>query len=192
MRLEDISIHVWIQENNIKTETGIPIDFKQPPFLFHPYTDTASKQVIYKAAQINFSTLAIIKSLWIAKNKGLDIIYTLPTESDVQQFVGGKVNCIIAQNPVLQSWTKDKDSVEQKAVGDNLIYYRGTWTPKAAIMVSSDLNIYDEVDARKQGVVEQYSTRLQHSPHKWEWYFSHPSTEDTGVARYWGRSDQKH
>ena len=37
-------------------------------------------------------------------------------------------------------------------------------------MVSSDLNIYDEVDSSKQDVIEQYSTRLQHSPHKWEWY----------------------
>lgn len=190
--LENLSIHAFIQKFGIKTETGVPIDFNQHPFLFHPYTDTSPKQVIFKAAQIGFSTLAIIKSLWIAKNKGLDIVYTLPTESDVQQFVGGKVNRIIAQNPILQAWTKDKDSVEQKAVGDNLIYYRGTWTQKAAIMVSSDLNIYDEVDASKQDVVEQYSTRLQHSPHKWEWYFSHPSAQGTGVDRYWDRSDQKH
>src|SRR6185503_9401985 len=108
-------------------------DFKQHPFLFHPYTDTSPKQVIFKAAQIGFSTLAIIKSLWIAKNKGMDIIYTLPTESDVQVFAGGKINRIIAQNPILQEWVKDKDSVEQKSIGHNMIYYRGTWTQKAAI-----------------------------------------------------------
>lgn len=192
MTLEDISIHAWINEHQIKTETGQLIDFKTHPFLFQPYTDESPKLVIFKAAQIGFSTLAILKSLWIAKKRGLDIIYTLPTESDVQQFVGGKVNRIIAQNPILQQWTKDKDSVEQKAVGDNLIYYRGTWTQKAAIMVSSDLNIYDEVDASKQDVVEQYSTRLQHSRYRWEWFFSHPSAQGTGVDRYWERSDQKH
>lgn len=192
MSLENISIHAFIQKHNIKTETGVPIDFRQHLYLFEPYRDMSPKQVVLKAAQIGFTTLEIIKSFWVAKNYGIDIIYTLPTESDVQEFAGGKVNRIIAQNPILQQWTKDKDSVEQKSVGNNLIYYRGTWTSKAAIMVSSDLNIYDEVDASKQDVVEQYSTRLQHSAYKWEWYFSHPSAQGTGVDRYWERSDQKH
>jgi hypothetical protein len=192
VNLEQLSIHAFIQANNIKTETGQPIDFRNHLYLFDIYRDQAPKQVILKAAQIGLTTLQIVKSMWIAKNRGMDIIYTLPTESDRNEFAGGKVNRIIAQNPILQQWTKDKDSVEQKAVGNNLIYYRGTFTQKAAIMVSSDLNIYDEVDASKHDVIEQYSTRLQHSPHKWEWYFSHPSAEGTGVDRYWGRSDQKH
>ena len=192
MKLEEISIHAFIQDHQIKTETGVLVDFKNHLFLFDPYRDLSPKLVVLKAAQIGFTTLEILKSFWVAKNLGLDIIYTLPTESDRNEFAGGKVNRIIAQNPVLQQWTKDKDSVEQKSVGNNLIYYRGTFTQKAAIMVSSDLNIYDEVDSSKQDVIEQYSTRLQHSPHKWEWYFSHPSAEGTGVDRYWGRSDQKH
>jgi hypothetical protein len=192
VKLSDISIHAFIAEHGIKTETGLPIDFKNHLFLFEPYRDLSPKQVVLKAAQIGFTTLEIIKSLWVAKNLGIDIIYTLPTESDVQEFAGGKVNRIIAQNPVFQNWVREKDSVEQKSVGRNLIYYRGTWTQKQAIMVSSDLNIYDEVDSSKGDVIEQYSTRLQHSRYKWEWYFSHPSAEGTGVDRYWSRSDQKH
>jgi hypothetical protein len=192
MRLEDISIHAWIQEHNIKTESGSPLNFSDHLFLFQPYTDESPKQVILKAAQIGFSTLAILKSFWIAKTRGLDIIYTLPAAADVEIFAGGKINRLISQNPILQEWVKDKDRVEQKSVGDSIIYYRGTWTEKQAISHSSDLNIYDEVDSSKQSVIEQYSTRLQHSPYKWEWYFSHPSAEGTGVDRYWSRSDQKH
>jgi hypothetical protein len=192
MNLDDISIHSWIQSNQIKTESGQPLSFKEHLFLFQPYTDLSPKQVVLKAAQVGLSTLEILKSFWVAKNIGLDIIYTLPTDSDVQIFAGGKINRLIAQNPVLQGWVKDKDRVEQKSVGDNLIYYRGTWTQKAAISHSSDLNIYDEVDSSKQDVIDHYSTRLQHSPYKWEWYFSHPSAEGTGVDRFWGRSDQKH
>lgn len=192
MKLSDLSIHAWIQENQIKTETGQPLDLRSHFFLFDPYRDLSPKQVVLKAAQIGFTTLEILKSFWVAKNYGFDIIYTLPTQSDVEEFAGGKVNRIVAQNPILQQWVKDKDTVEQKGVGDNIIYYRGTWTQKQAIMVSSDLNIYDEVDASKQDVIEQYSTRLQHSPHQWEWYFSHPSAEGTGVDRYWQRSNQQH
>ena len=190
--LEKRNIHIFLERHHIRNEQGVVLDFKDHPFLWDIYEDLSPKQVILKAAQIGLTTLQIIKSLWVARFKGIDIIYTLPTESDVQQFAGGKVNRIIAQNPVFQEWVKDKDSVEQKAVGDNLIYYRGTFTQKAAIMVSSDLNIYDEVDASKQDVIEQYATRLQHSKTKGEWFFSHPSAEQTGVDKYWGRSDQKH
>lgn len=123
--LETRNIHIFLEEYGITNEQGIKLDFFDHPFLWDVYTDLSPKQVIFKAAQIGFSTLAVIKSLWIAKNKGMDIIYTLPTESDRNEFVSGKVNRIIAQNPILQEWTKDKDAIEQKKLGNNLLYYRG-------------------------------------------------------------------
>lgn len=192
MKLSDVSIHAWIQENRIKNEGGVDIDFRNHLFLFDIYSDVSPKLVCYKAAQIGFSTMAILKSLWLSKHKRIDSIYTLPTANDVKDFVGGKVNRIIAQNFILQNYVKDKDSVEQKRVGDNVIYYRGTWTEKAALMVSSDLNIYDEEDRSKQQVIQQYSSRLQHSSKKWEWHFSNPSVEGNGVSRYWSLSTQSH
>jgi hypothetical protein len=191
-KLEDISVHAFIQQHGIRNEKGEPIDFYNHRFLFQPYADLSPKQVYLKAAQIGASTMQIIKSLWLAKKFGMNEIYTLPTESDVQDFAGGKVNPIISQNPILQSYVDSKDSVEQKRLGNATIYYRGTFTQKAAIMVSSDINMYDEVDASNQGVIEQYASRQQHSKFKWEHYFSHPSTDGYGVAKIWELSDQKH
>lgn len=190
--LEQLSIHAWLDQNNIKTDTGVPLDFRAHSFMWDIYKDMSQKQVIMKAAQVTMSTCAILKAFWIAKYRKMDLIYTLPTESDRNTFVGGKVNRLISQNPALLEWTKDKDSVEQKQVGDNFIHFRGTWTQKAAIMIPSDLNIYDEIDASKQDVIEQYATRLQHSKWKYEWVFSHPSASGFGVDRYWQKSDQKH
>lgn len=196
--LENQSIIAWINNNKILTEDG-------SPYLILPNSDhyfmydilremaqASTNLVIYKAAQIGFSTAAILASQWIAKNKKLDIIYTLPTANDVKDFAGGKINRIIAQNPILGEWTRDRDTVEQKTVGNNIIYYRGTFTQKAAMMVSSDINIYDEVDASDQKVIEQYSTRLQASDVKLEWFFSHPSVPGNGVSKHWEKSDQKH
>ncbi|MEK7180010.1 MAG: phage terminase large subunit family protein [Patescibacteria group bacterium] len=192
MKLSDISIHSWLGEHQIKNEQGVPLDFRDHLFLFDIYSDQSPKLVIYKAAQIGMSTCAILKSLWLAKHKKLDIIYTMPSSSDMKDFVGGKVNRLIAQNPVLLNYVKDKDSVEQKQVGENIIYYRGTWGERAAIAVSSDLNIHDEEDRSKQQIIQTYTSRLQHSKYKWEWHFSNPSVEGNGVSRYWSRSDQKH
>jgi len=190
--MEKNSIHAWIVNNKITNESGKMIDFHNHLFLFDIYADQSPRLVCYKAAQIGFSTMAILKSIWLAKQRGLDIIYTMPTSSDMKDFVSGKVNRIIQQNPVLLEYAKDKDSVEQKQIGDNIIYYRGTWTEKAAIAVSSDLNIHDEEDRSKQSVISMYSSRLQHSKYKYEWHFSNPSVEGNGVSKYWSRSDQKH
>lgn len=190
--LSDISIHSFIEENQIKTESGVSLDFRDHMYMFDIYSDMSPRQAIMKAAQVTMSTCASVKALWVAKTRGMDLIYTLPTDSDRNAFVGGKVNRMIAQNPIFQTWTKDKDSVEQKTIGDSMISYRGTFTQKAATMIPSDLNLYDEIDSSKASVIEMYSSRLQHSKHKWEWYFSHPSSERSGVHKFWLLSDQKH
>ncbi len=148
-------------------------------------------QVMLKAPQIGATVIELLKTFICAKRNGWDIIYTLPTQGDVQDMAGGKINRIIAQNPVFQSWTKDHDTIEQKSVGKNIIYYRGTFTEKAAMMVSSDLNVHDEVDASNQSVIQQYETRLQAKANGRRWYFSHPQLDGFGVDRYWQQSDKK-
>jgi Phage terminase large subunit (GpA) len=192
MNLSDISIHAWIQEFGIKNEGGNAIDFYDHMFLFDIYSDNSPKLVCYKAAQVGFTTMALLKSIWLAKTQRLDIIYTMPTSGDVREIIGGKISRLLSNNPIIAKYAKDKDSIEQKQFGDNIIYYRSTWTERAALGVSADLIINDEEDRSKQDVVQQYASRLQHSPRKWEWHFSNPSVEGNGVSRYWSKSDQKH
>lgn len=192
MRLSEISIHSWLEENHIKNEGGNILDFKDHLFLFDIYADNSPKLVCYKAAQIGFTTMALLKSIWLAKMNKMDIIYTMPSATDVREIIGGKINRLISNNPILLEYVKDKDAIEQKQFGNNIIYYRGTFTEKSALGVSSDLNIHDEEDRSKQDVIQQYSSRLQHSSRKWEWHFSNPSAEGNGVSKYWAISDQKH
>lgn len=185
-------IHAFIHDNGITNEQGLPIEFKDRAFLWDIYEDMSPFQVVMKAPQIGMTTLMTIKSFWVAKNMRKDIIYTLPTQSDVQGMAAGSINRIVAQNPIFMSWVRDHDSVESKQVGDQTIHYRGTWTGKQAMMVPSQLNIHDEVDASKPAVIEQYETRLQATADGWRWYFSHPSNPDEGVDKFWQLSDQKH
>jgi DNA-directed RNA polymerase subunit RPC12/RpoP len=185
------SIPLFVKWNEIKNEVGIPINFHNHPFLFDIYKDLSPKQVLLKAPQVGATVMNIVKSFWVAKYLKKDIVYTLPSFSDVNDMVGGKINRIIAQNPIFMEWVKDHDTVAQKNVGDNQIYYRGTWSTKQAMMVSSDLNIHDEVDASKEDVITQYETRLQAKAGGWQWYFSHPLLPNSGVDKYWQLSDQK-
>lgn len=184
--------YTWVLQNEIKNEAGMPIDFDKRPFLKDIYNDLSAHQVLLKPPQIGATVMNTLKSLWVAKMMKRQIIYTLPTQGDVQDMVGGSFNRIIAQNPILMSWVKDHDTIEQKSVGDSMIFYRGTFTQKQAMMVPSGLNIHDEVDASDPQVITQYETRLQaQEDGGWRWYFSHPSLANSGVDVYWQQSDKK-
>jgi hypothetical protein len=156
------------------------------------YNDMSPLQVLLKPPQIGATVMNTLKSFWVAKRLGKQIIYTLPTQGDVQDMVGGSINRIIAQNPILMAWVKDHDTIEQKSVGNSIIFYRGTFTAKQAMMVPSALNIHDEVDASDPQVITQYETRLQAQEDGGSrWYFSHPSLAGHGVDVYWQQSDKK-
>lgn len=183
---------LWILKHGIKNEVGNTLDFSKRKFLIDIYDDFSPHQVLLKPPQIGATVMNTLKALYVAKKKRRQIIYTLPTQGDVQDMVGGSFNRIIAQNPVLLDWVKDKDTIEQKSVGDSMIFYRGTWTSKQAMMIPSGLNIHDEVDASDADVITQYETRLQaQEDGGWRWYFSHPSLTGHGVDIYWQQSDQK-
>ena len=184
--------YTWVLQNEIKNEVGIPISFDKRPWQKDIYNDLSPNQVFFKPPQIGATVMNTLKSLWVAKMLKRQIIYTLPTQGDVQDMVGGSFNRIIAQNPILFDWVKDHDTVEQKAVGDSMIFYRGTFTSKQAMMIPSGLNIHDEVDASDPAVITQYETRLQaQEDGGWRWYFSHPSLAGHGVDIYWQQSDMK-
>jgi len=182
---------LWMKKYKIKTSQGLPMEFDNHAFMRDPINDMSPLQAWLKPPQIGASESQIVKTLWCAKKKKWDIIYTLPTDTDRNDMAGSKVNRIIAQNPVLQEWTQEHDSVEQKSVGENIIHYRGTFTQKKAMMVSSNLNVHDEIDASDPDVITQYENRQQANSETRTWYFSHPSIAGFGVDIYWQQSDKK-
>lgn len=183
---------LWIEQNDIKNEVGMPIEFQKRKFLIDIYNDLSPLQVWLKPPQIGATVCQTLKSFYVAKKLRRQIIYTLPTQGDIQAMVGGSINRIIAQNPVLIDWVRDHDTIEQKTVGDSIIFYRGTWTAKSAMMIPSGLNIHDEVDASDLDVITQYENRLQaQEDGGWRWYFSHPSLAGHGVDVYWQQSNKR-
>ncbi len=191
MLLDQISIHSWINNNAIKTEAGHVLDFHNHRYLFDIYRDNSPLLCCTKAGQIGFSTMAILKTVWLAYNKKMRIGYVLPTADMSNKFVSSKVNPISQQNKIIASWMRDKDAVEQKQIGQGFIHFVGAQTPTAAIMLTMDMLILDEYDKARQDILEMFNSRLQHSEYKWKWIFSNPTMPDFGVDRFWQISDQK-
>ncbi len=188
----NFSIHTWLRKYRIKNEKGDLIEFKNHLFLYDIYRDQSSEIVCMKAAQIGFSTLAILKNIFDAWSKHMEIIYTLSTDHDAAAFVSGKVDRIAANNPVFKDYVADKDSVEQKSIGKSMIYFKGTWSKKAAITTTADRLVHDEKDSSKLDIIAEYQARLQHSKFKQTHMFSHPSLPEMGIHADWLKSDQKH
>ena len=192
MAKQYIDIHDWLITEEIKNEKGQRIEFDSHPFLFDVYADQSQKLAVMKAAQVGLTTCEMLKNHFDAKQYGLDIIYTLPTDGDVKVMVGGKTNRIISNNLCMLNDVADKDSVESKKVGDAMIYFRGTFTKKAAMMTPADRLVHDEVDTSKLDIIADYEARLQHSEYKQIHKFSHPSLPEIGIHAEWLKSDQKH
>lgn len=185
------SVQAWLKVYKIKNEKGEPISFIKHQYQIAIYKDQSQNLVVIKAAQVGMSTVEILKNIRDAELHRMDIIYTLPSDADVGVFVSGKVNRMISNNPHLEELTKDKDSVEQKQIGKSMLYFRGSWTKKSAIMITADRLVHDEKDSSKQDVIADYQARLQHSKFKQTHVFSHPSTPNNGVDIEWQLSDQK-
>jgi hypothetical protein len=187
----------FIHNNKIVNENGSPIEFADHQFLLRPYADMTPEQVVMKPSQIGWSVCGINKSLWLAKYMKANIIYTMPSRTATKDFVSPKVDPIIMQNPVYQSWMGKTDSSALKAVGERFIYFRGSWEESAAISISADVLINDEVDRSNQKVLETYRTRLDASRRErpdlgFVWQWSNPSIPGYGVDENWQLSDQKH
>jgi phage terminase large subunit GpA-like protein len=189
--IEHLSILAWLEANSMKTESGHAMDFHDHRYLLDIYTDETPYICSVKAGQICFSTLGIFKTIWLARNRHIDVGYILPTVEMVQKFVGSKVNRIAQQNPCIAKWFKDKDSISQKQIDENYIFYLGAQTDRSAIMLSLDMLVADEYDKAPQEILEIYDSRLQHSKFGYKWVFSNPTIPDFGVDTFWQRSDMK-
>ena len=191
-KIAEIDLLQFIKYYKINNEQNNLIEFKNHLFLYDIFNDWSPNQVFLKAAQLGMSTLMILKTLWAAKNKNIEIIYTLPTHTDAADFSSSKVNRIINANPILKDWASSRDTIFQKQIGGNIIYYRGTFVEKAAVMITADLLVVDELDRSDQSTVETYESRLQHSQYKWKWYLSNPSFTGTGISKMFENSNQNH
>ena len=191
------NILAWIEHNHIVNENQSLIEFFDHAFLRDPYLDDSSELVVMKATQIGWSVLAILKSIWFAKYRGANIVYTLPSKSVVKDFVSPKVDPLIESNPSIKALIGKTDSTALKAIDKRFIYFRGSWEIGAALSISANILVNDEVDRSNQKVLAAYQRRLDDSRRTRPdlghiWQFSNPSIPGAGVDEKWQMSDQKH
>lgn len=189
--LENQSTLAWIYLNNFVNENQRPLEFKDHRFMIDIYADDHPDIVCKKSAQVGFSVFAILKSIHDAK-AGFNVIYALPTNNVVNDFVKPKVNPLIASNPKIAAIVSD-DSVSLKKVGDRFIFFKGGYSDREAISITGDILVIDEYDRMPDmKVVNTFDSRLQASATPKRRRFSNPSAVGFGVDGLYSESDQMH
>lgn len=182
----------WVHLNSFVNENQRPIEFKNHRFLIDIYADDSEDIVCRKSAQVGFSVAAIMKSIHKAKYGDSNVIYALPTNNVVNDFVKPKVNPLISSNPEIAQVVSD-DSVSLKRVGDRFIFFKGGYSERDAISITGDVLVIDEYDRMPDmGVVNTFDSRLQASTKPRRWRFSNPSQIGFGVDGLYQDSDQLH
>lgn len=182
----------WIVFNKMVNENQEPIEFDNHRFMIDFYADDSDDIVSRKSAQVGFSVAAIIKSAHECKFGKQNVIYVLPTNNVIGDFVKPKVNPLITSNPSFSSIVKD-DSVGLKRIGDRSLFFKGGFSDREAISITGDILVIDEYDRMpSMQVVNTFDSRLQASKHPKRWRFSNPSQVGFGVDALYNDSNQFH
>lgn len=147
--------------------------------------DTARVNNTVKCAQIGATTATIAFFLSaLATQKKFNVIYALPTASDAAKLTTTKVDPMISGSERLRSMlSKDVDSVELKKIGSNFLFTRGSKSDTAALSISADCLVADEVDRADPAVLKQYRSRLQASEIAVIRQFSTPTIAGVGISK---------
>lgn len=147
--------------------------------------DTSRVNNTVKPAQIGLTTSTIAYFLsGLATQSRFNTIYALPTAGDASKLTTTKVNPLIYESPRLNSiLNKEVNSVELKQLGKNFLFTRGCRSETAALSISADVLVADEVDRCDPDVLKQFRSRLQNSPLKIIRQFSTPTVPGVGITR---------
>jgi hypothetical protein len=126
----------------------------------------------------------MIYLLAVMATQKMNVIYALPSANDAAKLVTTKLNPIIYGTPELKRLLNvNVDSTELKEINGNFLFTRGTRSETAALSVSADLLVADEIDRSDPDTLKQFRSRLQASPHRLIRQFSTPTIAGFGIAK---------
>lgn len=131
--IESQNIIAWIFNREINNERGRPIEFHNFSFMIDPYNDWTPEQGVRKSSQCGWSVMTNLKLFYAAQHgipgygiPAANVIYTLPSDTDVNAFVPSKTNLLIKHNESIGTYLRDEhgkidvDSIERKKIGDSI------------------------------------------------------------------------
>ncbi len=137
-----------------------------------------------KPAQVGVTVTTMLYFLAVMATQKMNVIYALPSANDAAKLVTTKLNPILYGTPELKRLLNvNVDSTELKEINGNFLFTRGTRSETAALSVSADLLVADEIDRCDPDTLKQFRSRLQASQHRLVRQFSTPTISGYGIAK---------
>lgn len=150
-----------------------------------------------KASQMGFSEWCVNTALWFADTKGGNVLYTMPTQTQMDDFSKARIKSRIDASDYLSSLmasmdrSKGVDNVRLRKLRKAYLYFRGSDKPRQIIAIDADLLIRDEFDFMKPDNVAMMEKRLGASRWKWIRDVSTPTYPDFGIHKEFLTTDQR-
>lgn len=174
----------WVQKH-IYLE-GKTIDFTGKYSFQADIIDNPARVInVVKCAQIGLSTVSMCHALAaLATQRPLNVIYTMPSATDAIKLATTKMSPLLLGSPELRRMLNmDVNNSELKQLGSNFLFIRGTKSETAALSISADMLVNDEIDRSDPDTLLQFRSRLQASPHRIIRNFSTPTIAGVGISR---------
>lgn len=147
--------------------------------------DTSRVVNTVKCAQIGLTTATIAYFLAaMATQRKFNVVYALPSQTDASKIVTTKIDPIINESSRLRQLAdKNVATVELKQIGNNFLFCRGAKSETAALSISADCLVADEIDRSDPNVLKQFRSRLQASELAIIKQFSTPTIDGVGISK---------
>jgi len=189
---EAIKSDLFSFAQSLKTESGVPFDFVNHPYLIDIFKDDKpARLVIEKGSQLGLTTFSLIRSIFSCL-QGRNVVFFFPTDSGVNDVSRAKVSPLIENNAYLRSQVSSTDSAHLKRIGTGHMFMRGLTSSIQALSVSADELFFDELDEIDPTARQIAEERLSHSAYGRIVEISTPSFPDYGIDRAFLQSDQHH
>jgi hypothetical protein len=204
--LSRVDAAYWANYNRIKLQKGMWSPDNRN-YLLEPMHLQARRICYMKATQGGFTETEILKSLhgMIFKRYPGGVLYLFPTAKDIQDFSKARFGPLIQANrKAIGRFIEKTDNATLKKIGDACLYLRGGTLSKsvgntADAMEASGLRgitvdrvVYDELDIMDDDVIDKADGRMGDSETEEEVFISNPVLPDSGIAKIFATSDQRH
>lgn len=152
--IEDRNFYLWMHKHwkissgkHIGKPFCIDVDGKPRWYIQDILKDTCPLKIIMKCAQSHISEIMVAWSLFLAQNKKGNLGYFFPATTQMNDFVGGRIQPSIDSNPYLKTKITGQYSKGLIQYCNSNLYFRGAKKRTQVISIDCDTAIFmDEVD----------------------------------------------
>lgn len=173
-----------------KNIRGEPMRFDDKPYLMAIYKDEAPWIVMQSSVQTGKTEFLMI-SAFEGAERGLQVMYVIPTEQLRNQFVANRVDTVIEKVPYYKRQIRPgSDSRGLKRFGEGSIFYSGSNSATTFIEKPLDMIVADEIDRFDLVNYEKADDRMTASPYKLKREASNPTVEKFGINASYRQTNQ--